>query len=275
MKKKIALTMTVSALAISALALNVSADEYTEVNLYIAGQEVITDQPAVIVDNRTMVPVRVIAESIGCQVDWDEAAKTVTFTQNGVVAAMVVGETSASITEGDAVREVEIDSPAVIINSRTMVPVRFISELFGCEVDWNAETKTVSISAADYAESDADVSAEEITEESIAEEKTEVNNDTNKETGETAYSSGTYYISAVNNAEYIYEDMIFVDGELIFEDFSNDADGKGSYGIYPRESEPYDSPIEQSPYYGMTVEEVIAALEADGLEVTLKGSFFG
>ncbi|MCC8015793.1 MAG: copper amine oxidase N-terminal domain-containing protein [Eubacterium sp.] len=275
MKKKIALTMAVSALAISSLALNVSADEYTEVSLYVDGQEVVTDQPAVIVDNRTMVPVRVITESIGCQVDWNEAAKTVTFTQNGVVAAMVVGETSASITEGNAVREVEIESPAIIINSRTMVPVRFISELFGCEVDWNEKTKTVSIFAADYAESDADVSAEEITEESIAEEKTEVNNDANKETGETAYSSGTYYISAVNNVEYIYEDMIFVDGELIFEDFSNDADGKGSYGIYPGESEPYDSPIEQSPYYGMTVEEVIAALEADGLEVTLKDSFFG
>ncbi|MCD8238016.1 MAG: copper amine oxidase N-terminal domain-containing protein [Clostridiales bacterium] len=275
MKKKIALTMAISALAVSSLALNVSADEYTEVSLYIAGQEVVTDQPAVIVDNRTMVPVRVIAESIGCLVDWDETTKTVTFTQNGVVASMVIGETSASIAEGDVVSEVEIDSPAVIINSRTMVPVRFISELFGCEVDWNAATKTVSISVADYVESDADAFVEETTEDNIAEDKIEADNDTDNASGETSYSSGTYYIGAENNTEHIYEDMIFIDGVLIYEDFSNDADGKGSYGIYPGETEPYDSPIEQSPYYGMTVEEVIAALEANGCEVTFKDSFFG
>ena len=72
MKKKIALAMA-AAMTVSALALNVSADEYTQVNLLVEGQAVETDQPAVIVDSRTMVPVRVIAETLGCEVDWANA----------------------------------------------------------------------------------------------------------------------------------------------------------------------------------------------------------
>ncbi len=45
--------------------------------------------------------------------------------------------------------EIGLDSPPVIIDGRTMVPVRFISEVFGYDVDWNAETKTVHIEDRD------------------------------------------------------------------------------------------------------------------------------
>ena len=185
MKKKIALAMA-AAMTVSALALNVSADEYTQVNLLVEGQAVETDQPAVIVDSRTMVPVRVIAETLGCEVDWDAATKTVTFTQGSIVATMVVGEKTLNVTNNGVTTAMEIDTPAVIINNRTMVPVRFLTELFGFNVDWDAVTKTVNVTAGETAADDiasgsavsTEITAEETTETSNTAEAAETEEDT-------------------------------------------------------------------------------------------------
>ena len=185
MKKKIALAMA-AAMTVSALALNVSADEYTQVNLLVEGQAVETDQPAVIVDSRTMVPVRVIAETLGCEVDWDAATKTVTFTQGSIVATMVVGEKTLNVTNNGVTTAMEIDTPAVIINNRTMVPVRFLTELFGFNVDWDAVTKTVNVTAGETAADDiasgsavsTGITAEETTETSNTAEAAETEEDT-------------------------------------------------------------------------------------------------
>lgn len=176
MKKKIALAMAV-AMAMTTLALNVSADEYTKVNLLVEGQAVETDQPAVIVDSRTVVPVRVIAETLGCTVDWDAETKTVTFTQGDVVASMVVGAKTLNVTKDGVTAPVAMDVAATIINGRTMVPVRFLTDLFGFGVDWNAETKTVNVTAGtafDDVASGSAVDTETTTEETTVEDTTEV-----------------------------------------------------------------------------------------------------
>lgn len=147
MKKKIALALA-TVMSMSALAVSTSADEYTKVNLLVQGQAVKTDQPAVIVDSRTMVPVRVVAETLGSTVDWDAETKTVTFTQGVMTASMVVGDTKLTVAVDDVVSDMAVDVPASIINSRTMVPIRFLSETFGYGVDWDAETKTVNVTAS-------------------------------------------------------------------------------------------------------------------------------
>lgn len=177
MKKKIALALA-AVMSMSALAVNVSAEDYTTATLLIEGQAVETDQPAIIVDGRTMVPVRVVAEALGTTVDWDGETKTVIFEQNGLTASMVVGETVLNISDGEITYPVEIDTPAAIINERTMVPIRFLSENFGFTVDWDGETKTVNVSAAapvlEEVESGAAVEVEEVeTEETEAEESAE------------------------------------------------------------------------------------------------------
>ncbi len=183
MKKKIALAMA-AAMTVSALALNVSADEYTQVNLLVEGQAVETDQPAVIVDSRTMVPVRVIAETLGCEVDWDAATKTVTFTQGSIVATMVVGEKTLNVTNNGVTTAMEIDTPAVIINNRTMVPVRFLTELFGFNVDWDAVTKTVNVTAGEGL-ADENASGSAVNVETTTEETTEADEETTEADEET------------------------------------------------------------------------------------------
>lgn len=165
MKKKLALVLAATMTA-ACLSVGASADEYTQVNLVVNGTAVETDQPAVIVDSRTMVPLRVVGETLGCTVDWDGATKTVIFKQNDLTASMVVGEKVLNVTKGEITVPVEVDAPAIIINDRTMVPIRFLSENLNYDVDWDGETKTVSVSkkeAADNVESGAAVEVNEDT----------------------------------------------------------------------------------------------------------------
>ena len=93
------------------------------------------DVAPVIVNDRTMVPIRVITELFGGTAEWNEATKEVTLTINGKVIKMTVG--------------VVIDkygTAPVIINDRTFVPVRFVADELGAETSWNDITKTVTIS---------------------------------------------------------------------------------------------------------------------------------
>ncbi|MEI3162510.1 MAG: copper amine oxidase N-terminal domain-containing protein [Lachnospirales bacterium] len=142
MKRKITFTLA-TLMAMSALTTGALADEYTKANLTIEGKAVVTDQSPVIVSGRTMVPVRVVAESLGTTVDWNAETKTVSFENEGLKASMVIGDKKLLVSGST----VEIDVPATIINNRTMVPVRFLSETFGYNVEWDAETKTVNVTA--------------------------------------------------------------------------------------------------------------------------------
>lgn len=95
------------------------------------------DVAPVIVDNRTMVPIRVITEMFGGTADWNEETKEVTLTIDGKVIKMTVG----------VVLEEYGTAPA-IISDRTFVPVRFVADELGAETSWDDATKTVTITKA-------------------------------------------------------------------------------------------------------------------------------
>ena len=98
-------------------------------------------QAPVIVNDRTLVPLRAIFEAMGAEVVWDDAAKTVTATRDDVTISLAIGSDQLMVN-GEAVT---IDVPAQIINDRTMIPVRAIAESFGCNVNWNQKAKRVAI----------------------------------------------------------------------------------------------------------------------------------
>jgi len=89
----------------------------------------------------TMVPLRFVAEAFGAKVGWDDATKTVTIDFAGHNMKVVIGSTEA-VVDGETVT---MPLPAEIVNSRTMVPVRFISEAFGFTVKWDGVARTVTI----------------------------------------------------------------------------------------------------------------------------------
>ncbi len=107
-----------------------------------AGNEQITlDVPPQIINDRTMVPLRAIFEAIGADVQWDDATRTITAIKDGTTITMQI-DNPAMIVNGT---EISLDAPPQIKNDRTLVPVRAISESFGCDVEWNNATRTVII----------------------------------------------------------------------------------------------------------------------------------
>jgi hypothetical protein len=88
-----------------------------------------------IVGDRTMVPLRFVAEALGAEVGWNPDTRTAGVELDGANIFVTIGELGPGM-----------DVPAMISNSRTMVPLRFVTESLGCLVDWNAEARTVDIS---------------------------------------------------------------------------------------------------------------------------------
>lgn len=112
-----------------------------EIKLVINGQEVKPDVPPVISKNRTLVPLRVISEGLGAQVAWNGKTRTVTVTAPGWEIKLVVGQSQAVVNGQSQI----LDAPAVIMNNRTLVPLRFIGEALGTEVSWDGKTRTVTV----------------------------------------------------------------------------------------------------------------------------------
>lgn len=105
------------------------------------GQQLAFQVPPVIENGRTLVPLRAIFEPLGATVQWDADTQTVTSTKGSTVIALTLGQTTAYINNNPVLLSV----PAKAINGRTMVPLRFVSEALGCEVNWDADTYIISI----------------------------------------------------------------------------------------------------------------------------------
>jgi len=105
------------------------------------------DVPATIIENRTYVPLRFVAEQLGCDVDFRDSDKKITVINGESKIELWIGKNIASVNG----KLVPIDSTntkvvPLIQNGRTLVPIRFISESLGFYVDYNSSKKLVSIS---------------------------------------------------------------------------------------------------------------------------------
>lgn len=107
----------------------------------VNGETITNDVAPVIVNDRTMLPIRFIAEALGATVGWDKATKTATVELGEISIAIVIGEEFATVNG----KVVELDSPSFIEDSRTFLPIRFVTENLGAKVEWNAGDKTVTI----------------------------------------------------------------------------------------------------------------------------------
>ncbi|RJX22205.1 MAG: copper amine oxidase N-terminal domain-containing protein [Desulforudis sp.] len=82
--------------------------------------------------NRTYVPLRFVSEALGAEVDWDGPKQTAIVKKDGKVITMKIGSKTPTV-DG---KTKTLDAPAVLMNGRTMVPLRFVSEALGTKVDW-------------------------------------------------------------------------------------------------------------------------------------------
>lgn len=110
---------------------------------YKNGEQMVLDTPPFIdpKTNRTLVPVRFISESLNAKVEWNSIDKTVSISLGNTSIKLQIGSDKALI-DG---RVLNLDQPPIILNGRTMVPLRFISEAFGAKVEWDSLNKKITI----------------------------------------------------------------------------------------------------------------------------------
>ena len=96
----------------------------------------------VIRNDRTLLPVRAVIEAMDGTVGWDNSTRTVSLTKDGKTLYLQINSTLCVDSSG---KYYALDSAPIILNDRTMLPIRFVVEYFGGTVGWNGNTRTVTI----------------------------------------------------------------------------------------------------------------------------------
>ena len=136
MKKRAVLTFLVGVMVL--VSVFMPSLQANEVKVEIDGVQVQFDVQPFIKDGRTLVPLRAIAEMLGIEVEWDGEARSVSYiNHDGVLYILVIDQPYVSFgTHADAMQATEIDVPPIIVDGRTFVPLRFIAESLGVDVDF-------------------------------------------------------------------------------------------------------------------------------------------
>ncbi len=118
-------------------------EKYTDgkIRVKINGNSVAFDVDPFTVNDRTMVPMRKIFEVLGAEVTWEDATQTVGATLGDTKISLSIGSDKAYVNGA----EKTLDAPAMLKDSRTLVPLRFVSESLGCKVEWDGENNLVKI----------------------------------------------------------------------------------------------------------------------------------
>lgn len=144
MNKKILSGILAAALSLSTLAFAAEENSKVEISfkvgdsiLSINGAKTEVETPYIAGAGTTLVPLRVITESFGAQVDWEGETKTITLTYPDVNIVLQIDNIIAKVNDHS---ETLPEAPALSQNGVTMVPLRFISETFGATVNYDNET---------------------------------------------------------------------------------------------------------------------------------------
>ena len=139
MKKSLFIIVLIFALFLSAFEVQAGFG----IKLYINNREVKCDVAPMIVNDRTLVPARVVFENLNAEVEWDAASRRVFITSGQTKIVFKIGSNKATIND----KAVSMDCAPLIVDDRTMVPIRFVSENLGYTVNWDGTAKKVTINA--------------------------------------------------------------------------------------------------------------------------------
>ncbi|MGC5326286.1 stalk domain-containing protein [Brevibacillus sp. SYSU BS000544] len=119
----------------------IKASSSTAVTVLLNGKQLLFPVPPVIKNETTLVPLREIFEALGASVKWDAATRTVLATKTTSTIKLVIG--SKTVTKGT--QTITLSQPAQIIEGKTFVPLRFVSEALGAQVKYDEATKVITI----------------------------------------------------------------------------------------------------------------------------------
>jgi len=120
-----------------------------DISVYVDSERVwFQDQkPFINKENRTLVPVRFVSQYLGAKVGWDGVNNKVNISYKERKIVLSIGQKEAVVDD----KTVILDTKAELYNERTMVPLRFVSECLGADVEWNGEKREVYIRSAEFA----------------------------------------------------------------------------------------------------------------------------
>lgn len=119
-----------------------------DVNIYVDGNWLYADVAPVIVDGRTLAPLRTVTEALGYSVKWDAQTGTAIIQDDRRIIHLPVGSDQVRVNtfdDGVPAETVQLDVPAQIVDGRTLVPVRFLAENIGAKVTWDDAARTIDI----------------------------------------------------------------------------------------------------------------------------------
>ncbi|NOU97294.1 AMIN domain-containing protein [Paenibacillus sp. LMG 31456] len=133
------LLLLLTALMLPVLASAAPQSSAAGVPLFFNGKELKPEVAPRIIKDVTMVPIRIIAEELGAKVEWNQAARKVMITKASMKIEMVIDQLSATVNGVNN----NLDSAPLLIEGNTLLPVRFVAENLGVEVNWNDVQRAV------------------------------------------------------------------------------------------------------------------------------------
>lgn len=114
--------------------------------MFVNDSPKVIDVPPIIIEGRTLLPIRWIAEPLGAEVSWDGNERKVTVILSNTKVELWIGKNIAKVNGKDT--PIDPNNPKVvpiIKDGRTLLPVRFVAESLGCSVEWDAKNQIVTI----------------------------------------------------------------------------------------------------------------------------------
>ena len=145
-KFKSILLIVLSLVLIFSYIKNIKAAEAAPIKLVVDGSDITYQSAPIIENDRTLVPVRFVTEALGATVSWDGVNKTVTIERGFGKLFLKIGSYLVSYDDGDSYTISDV-APK-IINDRTYVPIRLVSNAFGIGIEWDGETRTVHVDSS-------------------------------------------------------------------------------------------------------------------------------
>jgi len=142
MKKLISFVCIVAGLFVL-LGFSGVASASTTPKLYLDGNQIVTDVDPIIKQGTTLVPLAVLSSGLGYEVKWDNQAKEVTVLDRSMTIKLGIGQKVGYVNE----TSYELSQPPSLVKNRTMVPIRFVSEVLGLKVEWKQQTSEVLLTS--------------------------------------------------------------------------------------------------------------------------------
>jgi len=114
------------------------------IKVFVDGKQVKFDVDPIMSNNNTLVQYTTVFKALGMNYSWDQEEKLITGYNDYLLMYIKIGERVAWINN----KEIKMDTPAKVVNGRTLVPIRFISEATGAKVVWDGQQRTINITSA-------------------------------------------------------------------------------------------------------------------------------